>query len=303
MSATQPADSSDGPPPGTSETPAGIRTVEVDGEPVAYAAFGDPAGEPVVFFHGTPGSRRLAELYDDAAREQRVRVLAFDRPGYGRSPTRPGYEPADTADVLAAVLADASVERAGVVAFSGGAPHALAAAAESGDRVRGVDVVSGSVPAPLREETPTPQRVLGGLAGSTPRLLAGLLRGQAWLARRLSPSFVLAQYTTEDGRDALPGDVENVVKQDFLEAFARSRAGAVREFRHARDDWDVSLASVDCRVRWWHGGDDENVPLAGARRVADALPDCDLRVLGDADHLGALVRSREGVLSQYAPDE
>lgn len=288
--------------PETSEESTTPRTADFDGTPVAYAEFGDHAGDPVVLLHGTPGSRLLGGLYDDAARERGVRVLAFDRPGYGRTPPRTDHAPADTADVLAAVLDDAGVESAGVVAFSGGAPHALAAAAECGDRIDGVDVVSGGVPASLREETPTPQRVLGALAGRTPRLLGGLLRGQAWAARRLPPSFVVAQYTTDDGQAALPDDVAALVKRDFLEALARSRAGVVRESRQFTGDWAFPLDGVDCEVRWWHGADDANSPVDGARRVADALPDCELSVLPDADHLGALVESRGDVLDRHAVD-
>lgn len=285
---------------GTSEESAATRTADCGG-PVAYDEFGDPDGEPVVFLHGTPGSRLLAELYDDDAREKQVRVLAFDRPGYGRTPQQADYDPADTADVFAAVLDDAGVEHAGVVAFSGGTPHALAAAAGHSDRVRGVDVVSGSVPASLSEETPTTLRLLGNLASATPRLLGGLLRGQAWLARRRPPSFVVAQYTAGDA-DAVPADVAGLVKRDFLEAVERRRAGVVRELRQGAGDWAVGLSSVDCEVRWWHGEIDTNAPVAGARRAVSALPDAELRVLPDADHLGALVESREDVLGRYAPD-
>ncbi|WP_232703343.1 alpha/beta fold hydrolase [Halobacterium wangiae] len=276
-------------------------TAEVDGSPVAYAEFGDPDGEPVVFLHGTPGSRLLAELYDDQARTRGVRVLSFDRPGYGRTPPRAASDQTDSPALLAAVLDDAGVDSAGLVAFSGGAPHALAAAGVNTDRVRGVDVVSGGVPASFREETPTPQRVLGALAERAPLLLGGLLRGQAWAASRLPPSFVVAQYTTDGGED-LPAAVHELVKRDFLEALAASRAGVVRESRQFTRDWAFSLECVDCEVRWWHGEDDANVPVDGARRVADALPDCEFSALADADHLGALVESREHVLARYAPD-
>ncbi|MFC3477859.1 alpha/beta fold hydrolase [Halobacterium litoreum] len=285
-----------------SDQQVGTQTAEVAGEPVAYESYGDPGGEPVVFLHGTPGSRVLGELYDDAARARGVRVLAFDRPGYGQSPARDGYGPADTGDVVAAVLDDAGVESAGLLGFSGGAPHALAAATDLGDRVTRVDVVAGGVPASEREETPTPQRVLGTLAGATPRVLGGLLRGQAWLAARRPPAFVTAQYTTDGARDGVPDEVADVVKRDFLEALSERRAGVVRESRQFTEDWPTRPRDVDCEVRWFHGERDTNVPVAAARRTADALPDCDFRALADTDHLGALVESRGAVLDAHAPE-
>lgn len=292
--------SGDRPRANATDDPDGPQFASVDGNSVAYAAYGDPSGEPVVFFHGTPGSRLLGEVYDDVARMQGVRLFAFDRPGYGESAGWAAYESSDSGSVLAAVLDDAGVDDAGIVAFSGGTPHALAAAAEHPDRVRGVDVVSGGVPASMRDSTPTPQRVLGRLAASTPRLFGGLLRGQAWAARHLPPSFVVAQYTTDDGIDEIPDTVAATVKRDFVEAVGENRAGVRRESRQFTDDWDVSPAAVDCPVRWWHGEHDENAPLDGAERMASALPDCDLRVVSDTDHLGTLTATRDAVTERFA---
>jgi pimeloyl-ACP methyl ester carboxylesterase len=277
-------------------------TTVVEGAQVAYTQYGDPLGDPVVVFHGTPGSRLLGELYDEAARRLGVRVISFDRPGYGQSDPREAYTPTDTPGVFAGVLDAAGVDSAGLVAFSGGAPHALATAASLPERVRGVDVVAGGVPASMRDGTPAPQRVLGALAAATPHALAGLYRGQVWAARRLPPSFVVAQYTADDRDEDVPEAVADLVKRDFVAAMAERRAGAVRESAQFTGDWDVPLSAVDCRVRWWHGTDDDNVPVAGAERVADALPDCDCRRI-DADHLGALVATKNDVLETYADTE
>ena len=59
--------------------------LDIDGRRVAYATYGDPEGRPVVFCHGTPGSRLLARLLDAPATRRGVRVLAPDRPGVGES--------------------------------------------------------------------------------------------------------------------------------------------------------------------------------------------------------------------------
>ena len=63
-----------------------------DGRGLAYTD-GDPAGTPVVLFHGAPGSRgfrpRVAET-DTAG----VRLITFDRPGYD------GSDPVDAPTVL-----------------------------------------------------------------------------------------------------------------------------------------------------------------------------------------------------------
>ncbi|WP_371163449.1 alpha/beta fold hydrolase [Halorubrum miltondacostae] len=267
-----------------------------DGRRIAYATYGDPGGDPVVFFHGMPGSRRLGAVLEPAARANDVRVIAPDRPGYGRSSPRPDRTVGDAAASVRPVLDDLGVERASLVAFSGGAPYAISTAASLGDRVTGVDVVAGATPPSFGDDTPAVQRLLSGLAAATPSVLGALFRGQAWVASRADPSFVVTQYAAD--ADAVPDEAATVVKADFLAAFERHRSGAVTEFRDAANDWGIDLDAVDAPVRLWHGTDDANVPIAGAERLAEALPTAELRVLDGADHLGTLLRAAPEALSR-----
>ncbi|SEW15630.1 alpha/beta fold hydrolase [Halobacterium jilantaiense] len=274
------------------------RTVRVDGHRVAYAAFGDHDGEPVVAFHGTPGSRLFGRLYDAPARERGVRLLAFDRPGYGASARWPDYAAADAPRVVDAVLADSGVDAAGLLAFSGGTAHALAAAGSDPERFDDVTVVSGAAPPAHVSDQPTPQRVLGALAAHTPRLLGGLLRAQAWAAGRADPDFVAAQYTT-DGTDHLPADVLDGTRRDFLEALSGGAGGLVRESAQAVREWPVALGDATGDVYWFHGREDANVPVDAARSVTDALPHATLDLV-DTDHLGAVAATRSRVLARHA---
>jgi pimeloyl-ACP methyl ester carboxylesterase len=280
--------------------PAAVDAVRTeDDRRVRYAEYGDPDGRPVTLFHGTPGSHRLAALFDEAARRRGVRLLALDRPGFGRSSPWPTRDLTATGAFVVPVLDAAGVSRTGVVGFSGGGPHALALAATHGDRVTSVDLVAGATPPSLAGPPPVARRLLVGAASTTPAVLAGLFRGLAWLAPRL-PAAVVAQYTTSAGRAALPGSVTDLVVQDFREALAHTRRGTVTELRLLADDWDPSLLAVDHRVRLWHGGRDANVPLTGARRLRDRLPDARLTTDADADHLTTLLDCRDPVLDRHA---
>ncbi|QKG92609.1 alpha/beta hydrolase [Halorubrum salinarum] len=267
-----------------------------DGRRIAYATYGPPTGDPLVFLHGTPGSRRLGALLEPSARANDVRVIAPDRPGCGRSSPKPDRTIADAAASVRPVLDDAGVDCAPLAAFSGGAPYALSTAATLGERVTGVDLVAGATPPSFTDDAPAVQRFLTGLASATPSVLGALFRGQAWLADRADPSFVVGQYAAD--ADAVPADAAATVKADFLAAFERHRSGAVTEFRAAGDDWGIDLGAVDIPVRLWHGTADANVPIAGARRLAEALPTADLRTLDGADHLGTLLRAAPEVLAR-----
>jgi len=58
-----------------------------DDRVVQIAEWGTPDRPPVVFMHGTPGSRLFCP--DLAATERAgVRLISFDRAGYGRSDPR-----------------------------------------------------------------------------------------------------------------------------------------------------------------------------------------------------------------------
>jgi pimeloyl-ACP methyl ester carboxylesterase len=280
------------------------RTVGLDGDrQVAYAEYGDPDGVPVVFFHGTPGSRYLGALFEDHAREVGVRLLAPDRPGYGNSTRRAEWQTNDGAEqvdvtAVVAVLDDAGVDSAGVVAFSGGARPALALAATHPDRVRGIDLVSTAVPPSLADETPAVQRTLGALATHVPPVLRGLLRAQGWAAARKSPSFVLGQYT--DDADDITDEDAAVFRRDFLEAVRPSRAGVTRELAALARPWSVELDAIEHEVAVHHGTDDANAPSAGARRLADTLTSGAFRPVEGADHATALLRRREKILDKHA---
>lgn len=268
---------------------------------VSYAEYGDADGRPLLLCHGTPGSRVLGELFDDLARRHRVRVLAPDRPGFGRSPAWPNRSLTDTAAFVAAVFDDADVSSAGVVGFSGGAAHALALAATASHLVEGVDVIATPTPPALRDETPPVQRFLAWSARSAPSLLAALTRGQVALAERAPASVVLTQYTDVEGRRAISADDADVIRRDYLAALRSRRGGLADELRMLDDPWAFPLDRVDAPVRLWHGAEDSNAPAAGAQRVADRLPDCEATTYDDADHLTTLLRSRRAVVERYAP--
>jgi pimeloyl-ACP methyl ester carboxylesterase len=281
---------------------SGSRTVTVptgSGRRLAYAEYGRSDGVPVVFLHGTPGSRRLGQLLETAAEDVGIRLLAPDRPGYGRSSPRPSRSVRDAGRFVSAVLDDVGADAAGLVAFSGGAPYALATAATRPGRVDRVDVVSGATPPRSSADTPATQRLLAGLATRTPLVLRGLFRGHAWLADRLDPSFVVRQYTAADNAESVPEEVAELLRADFVEAFACHRCGAVTELRQLVTDWGIDAPEIEAPVGLWHGERDTNVPIEGVRRLETRIPTARLHAFDDADHLQTLLRSVPALLEGH----
>ncbi len=278
-----------------------VTATTATGRTVAYVEYGDPTGTPVVLFHGTPGFRVLGELFAGVARGSDVRLLAIDRPGYGRSDPWPDRSLGDAAAFVDPVLDDAGVPSADVVGFSGGGPHALALAAARPELVETVDVVAGTPPPSLTERQTRVQRVLGRVAEAAPELLSVAVRAQAWLAARTSPAVVVSQYTSDGGEGEVSDFAADVVRRDFVEAVGGHGGALVTESRLLAREWDFALGDVEAPVTLWQGDADRNVPRKGVRRLANELPDAELSVLADADHLNALLRFRENLPDRYAP--
>ena len=117
-----------------------------DGRRLSVEVFGDPDGTPVFLLHGTPGSRLGPRPRGAVLHRLGVRLIAFDRPGYGRSDRLPGRQVADVAADIAAIADAYGLEKFAVVGRSGGGPHALACAAMLPHRTTRAAVLVGLAP-------------------------------------------------------------------------------------------------------------------------------------------------------------
>ena len=64
-----------------------------DGRRLGYASYGPAEGWPILFFHGTAGTRDIRRIRPGlVAQNHGARMLAFDRPGYGLSDPMPGRQ-------------------------------------------------------------------------------------------------------------------------------------------------------------------------------------------------------------------
>lgn len=95
-----------------------------DGRTLAYEQVGDLAGAAVFVLHGTPGCR-LSGRHPDLSRVSAagLRLVTYDRPGYGRSSRHRGRRVVDCVSDVAAIADELEIERFAVKGGSGGAPQ------------------------------------------------------------------------------------------------------------------------------------------------------------------------------------
>ena len=117
-----------------------------DGRILAVEDAGDPAGRPVLVHGGTPCSRHLYGPWVADAAGRGLRLIGYDRPGYGGSTPRPGYSVAGCAGDVRAICAALAIDRLAVWGISGGGPYALACAALLPELVAAAASLAGSAP-------------------------------------------------------------------------------------------------------------------------------------------------------------
>jgi pimeloyl-ACP methyl ester carboxylesterase len=273
------------------------QVVEVDDRKrrLAVEISGKPDGTPVFLLHGTPGSRygplpRGIVLY-----RLGVRLISYDRPGYGGSGARPGRDVVDTASDVAAIADFLKLDRFSVVGRSGGAPHALACAAVLGDRVYCAAALSTL--APFDAEG---LNWYDGMADSNKGAYRDAKADEdltAELAKRArqvknDPDSLLRSLWPElvkHDREVL-GDaaLRRILADTYAKALQDSPSGWIDDVLGLRRAWGFELSSITRPVLLWHGDNDVFSPASHAIWLAAQIKNSRLEVQPDAAHFSAV---------------
>jgi pimeloyl-ACP methyl ester carboxylesterase len=276
--------------------------IDTGGVTLAVRQSGDPQGSPVVYFHGTPQSRLEPAFADDVCVELGIRMICFDRPGYGESPAAPFSLASMARDTGA--LADAlGLDRFVTTGHSGGGPFSLACAAVLGDRVIRVGVTAG--PAPFQE-----MPGLLGLLDENDKKAIALLPDQAAAAAQFAVGFepfrALGGASDEEivaGFKAMASrhDGELLDRPEFGGSLAATmRASMPNGTSGAGWDnvawvgpWDIDLTAIAQPVFLWYADEDTFCPPATGEWLATRLPSSTLVVWPGEGHMCVMEHARE----------
>jgi pimeloyl-ACP methyl ester carboxylesterase len=270
---------------------------------VTYTKFGDLNGQPVMYFHGWPGSRLEAELVDRAANKAGALIIAVDRPGMGGSDFQRGRRILDWADDVVALADALRVERFAVLGFSGGGPYALACAHAVPERLSAAATVAGVSP------LDAPNGTLG--MSKQNRRTFRLARAAPWLLRpmfalmgiglRRRPDRVLdhlaAPAPAADRAVLQQSETRRVVIASLREAVRQGARGVAYEGRLFARPWGFRLEDVGSQVFLWQGEEDVNVPLAMGQSLAGSFPRCHATYCPDEGHFSLLVNRLPDILA------
>jgi pimeloyl-ACP methyl ester carboxylesterase len=275
-----------------------------DGRHLGYAEYGDPDGIPLLYFHGTPGSRLQARLFDAPAREVGVRMVAPERPGYGLSDVHPQRTLLDWVQDMEVLADRLHLERFAVMGVSGGGPYVAATASQLPERVSKAAFVSALGPLTLADAT-------SGM-GSTNRLLFGLARVAPWAVTLLMRNITRStnkpeRFRKQFSRTLPPVDAATLQQDeywqqllaDLREGLRHGTSGATWDFVLGARPWGFRLEEIQAPTSLWHGEVDTSVPVTMGRAIARAVPNCQATFLPGEGHLSLLFKHGDEIFRSF----
>ena len=277
-----------------------------DGRSIDVWIEGPSNGVPLVFHHGTPGSGLPFGPMVQAIVAHGLRYVGPSRAGYGDSSRRPDRAIADVVADTAAVLDQLGADKAYVMGWSGGGPHAIACAALMPDRVLGTSTIAGV--APWEAEG---LDWLDGMGQENidefSACVAGPESHQASLDA-LWPTFrdvssedvatAFGDLVDDVDRGSLTGEFAAFIAASIHEGLRRSHAGWYDDDIAFIRPWGFDLSLIEGRVHIWQGAHDRMVPFAHGRWLAAHIPSACVHLYPEHGHLSLAVDSFPRILDE-----
>jgi pimeloyl-ACP methyl ester carboxylesterase len=278
------------------------RRIDVRGRAVAVRQSGTPDGRPVVYHHGTPSCRLDTAFADDVAADLDVRLVSFDRPGYGESAPA-SFSLSSIAGDTASIADELGIGPFATLGQSGGGPFSLACAAVLGERVTRVGVAGG--PAPY-QEMPGLLETLDDGDRKALDALPDEETAAALFAVGFEPFRQLAHASDADilagfKRMLSPHDAEVLDRPELGGALAAAMRGAMPHGTSGAGwdnvawvgPWDVDLDAIAQPVWLWYGGEDPLAAKGAGEWLDQRLPTATLVLRPGDGHTGVMEHARE----------
>ena len=282
------------------------------GRRFGVAEFGDPVGEPVLAFHGAPASRLMFDVTEDEAARLGLRIIAFDRPGYGLSSLDYGATLDRRTDAFVELADALGLERFSILGVSGGGPYSVALAARLGARIPALALISPlgpvaemSSPHHLFSSSPTAEQAAQaegereGLKLSFGHRAFFLdLPRHSWVLRvnaeiamrsfRAAPQFfahTFAHLLPRADREVVADPViaQSIVDMT-LEATRAGIGGGIADLEIYSEPWLVDYERITARTKIWQGLEDLIVPVNASLHLARMIRSSVLERIPEVGH-------------------
>jgi pimeloyl-ACP methyl ester carboxylesterase len=266
---------------------------------------GDPGGVPILVHNGTPNSRHLYGGWIADADRKGIRLISYDRPGYGGSTIDPGHTVAAGAQDVRAIAEALGYGRLGIWGISGGGPYALGCAALLPDMAVAVAAVASL--APYGAQGLDYFAGMGELNADDTKLFFSDPEASRRKLREEWQEAVAA--TPEQLAEAIKSLLSPVDAEALTPELAQWLANCDHDGLAAGDQgwwddavahltsWGFDLHDIAVPVKIWHGRQDRFVPVQHGQWLADNIPGAEADI---SDHDGHLtLESRIGEIHDW----
>jgi pimeloyl-ACP methyl ester carboxylesterase len=282
------------------------RVATPDGRSLDVYAAGPVDGDVLLFHIGTPAAPIPFAPAVQVMADRGLRYVAFSRAGYGSSTRRPGRSVADVIDDVETVLDHLGADRAWVIGWSGGGPHALACAALLPKRLRAAATIGGIAPYPADGLD-----YLAGMGDENIEEFNAALDGPEALIAFKERNWPIFRSVTGDevadafgdliddvDRTALTGEFADWTAATFREALRESYWGWFDDDMAFIKPWGFDLAAIKVPVHVWQGRHDRMVPYAHGEWLAAHIGSAVPHLLEEHGHLSLAVDALDLVVGE-----
>jgi pimeloyl-ACP methyl ester carboxylesterase len=285
------------------------------GNRLAYHDFGDPQGEPILFFHGAGTHVHVLQLHRPAV-HYGLRIIVVDRPGVAQSEFRRGWTLLEFAQDMVDLLDHLGIAVTGAVGVSGGGPSLLATAHRFPERLRYVVSLACVMPVPperrYHQNIGITVRILGRLGRHLPlelfRLPYSLL---GFLQTRLKSPEAFARLFASSLSEADQAlfrepDFQYQFMRDFQELFRNGSRGPAYDVQNFHKPWGFDLSDIILPIDAVHGDEDRIVPPVFSEYLKEHARQVRLEILpgeGHLCHTGKGFETLRRIVAWHHPDK
>ena len=256
--------------------------VLADNRRLAYREYGDPRGVPTLVLHQWFAASMLPGPAMEEAHRSGLRLIAFDRPGFGQSTPVANYSLKGVVLDAMALADHLKISRLRLLGMAPGAAFAITAATLFPSRIERIALAA---PRLRKKDGVLPARTARGQ-------LSGLMR-QPWLIKsflammrsgageRIAMSLLkhATAHSPSDRREASkPATARAILAQGF-DAHESCTEGFTSELQLFATLEHSDLDQVTCPIAVWHGEDDPVTPYQQSTEEFSKLPNASMHIV------------------------
>lgn len=262
-------------------------TTRPNGQDVAYFDYGN-SSDVLFFHHATQVAGPLARILREQADLHHFRIIEVVRPGYGRTSAFPERAIIDVGPINVDIANNLGLERFGMLGYSGGGPHALAATNSAKDRCVGTIVVAGMAPFVEShfdfydgmdesnvQEWKSSQKDLKNFEDEISQFVA------QWSTYDFAK---LKSIFNNGSRNPLPDEWIEAFSVNSKYSFQQGPEGILEDSLAFLKPWGFSPSDIRSPVQLWAGDSDVIAPVGHAQWLHQEISNSTLRVLKGKDH-------------------